>query len=231
MRQGKQQEQSTCQDHAIRVASCKACCDTQLIGLTRTLEKQSQSVKVCVCACPPVVGRDLLLTGIMIMQAAHRLLRVCFCDIMMLHRTTAFCQKMLTLAALVPARATICAEMLFKAALQALCFVSACCIASSSVHPNAGRKPSVDGQCMRSYDHAYTWEKKCSGKPRPMAKHDINFIDMSWQAAMKAAAASAKPAQSASLGHLSAVWKPRDMDSFISGVPVEGRICSDQYLE
>jgi len=64
-----------------------------------------------------------------------------------------------------------------------------------------------------------------------MAKHDINFIDITWHAAMKAAAASAKPAQSASLGHLSAVWKPRDMDSFMSGVPVEGRICSDQNLE
>ncbi len=166
------------------------------------------------------------------MQAAHCLLRVCFCDIMVLHRTTIFCQKMPTFAAPVSAsRATACAETLPEAALQALCFVSALCIASSSVHPHASKDLSVDGQCMRSYDHACTWEKKCSGKPRPMAKHDISFIDMSWQAAMKAAAASAKPAQSASLGHLSAVWKPRDMDSFISGVPVEGRICSDQYRE
>ncbi len=147
---------------------------------------------------------------------------------MMLHRTQTFCQNLPTLAAHVPAsRATACAELLSEAGLQAVCIVSACCVAGSNMHSHASRQLSVDGQCMRSC----TWEKKCSGKPRPMAKHDINFIDMSWQAAMKAAAASAKPAQSASLGHLSAVWKPRDMDSFISGVPVEGRICSDQYLE
>lgn len=112
-----------------------------------------------------------------------------------------------------------------------MCIVSVCCDAGSKVPAHASRQLSVDGQCMRSYDDACTWEKKSSGKPRPIAKHDINFIDMFWHAVMKAAAASAKPAQSASLGHLSAVWKPRDMDSFISGVPVEGRICSDQNLE
>lgn len=94
-------------------AKCKARSETQLVVLTRTLEKQSQGVKVCVCACPPVIGGDLLLTSVMIMQAAHRLLRVCFCDIMMLHRTTIFRQEMPTLAACVPAsRATAHAEML-----------------------------------------------------------------------------------------------------------------------
>ncbi len=52
---------------------------------------------------------------------------------MMLHRKKTCCQKMPTIAALVPAsRAIMYAGMLSEAALQAACIVSACYVAGSN---------------------------------------------------------------------------------------------------